>query len=271
MSSFSRIARNVRDLTAAQEFYCKILGFTRVGSITEDPELASLLGIQRLRCARLRLGAQEIELSECLPAGMAYPTPHAANDPWFQHIALVTSDIAAAHAQIALHATAISTAGPTALTGLQACKYRDPDGHPFELLQFAPGHGNPAWQAKNRLMLGYDHTAITASNLPKTIEFYANFGFSETARQHNAGPAQAALDGLDHPAADIVTLKIIAGPPHVELLHYTNPHQARRRVIAAHDIAATRLVLAGSAPGLALRRDPDGHFVLCDGRKDKGW
>jgi catechol 2,3-dioxygenase-like lactoylglutathione lyase family enzyme len=269
---FSRIARNVSDLAEAQKFYCKFLGFTPVGGVTDDPALANLLRVERLRRIRLRLGAQEIEFSECSPAGAPYPAPAAANDPWFQHIAIVTSDMEAAYAQLkGTHGALISPDGPVSLPGLRALKFRDPDGHPLELLQFDAGHGNPAWGAKNRLMLGYDHTAITVSNLHKSLEFYDKFGFAETARQFNQGAAQDALDGLCGTQADVVTLRLAAPTPHLELLHYRQPSPARPRPIAPGDLAATRLVLASATPGLLLRRDPDGHIVISDGRAAKHW
>jgi catechol 2,3-dioxygenase-like lactoylglutathione lyase family enzyme len=272
MTSFSRLARNVRNLAAAQDFYCQVLGFSRVGGIFEDPALAQLLGVERMRCARLRLGAQEIELSECTPAGAAYFTPCAANDPWFQHIAIVTSDITAAYARlVAANVTLISTDGPVSLPGLRALKFRDFDGHPLELLHFCAGTANPMWQSPNRLMLGYDHTAITVSNLHKSLEFYAKLGFAETARQLNEGPTQNALDGLHDTQANVVTLRLATPTPHLELLHYRHPAPARPRPFGPGDLTATRLVLNSTTPGLLLRRDPDGHIVISDGRAAKQW
>jgi len=271
-AAFGLIARNVSDLEAAQKFYCKFLGFTPVGGVADDPALAHLLRVERLRRIRLRLGAQEIELSHCTPAGAPYPAPAAANDPWFQHIAIVTSDMEAACAQLkGANMALISPDGPVTLPGLRAIKFRDPDGHPLELLQFEAGHGNPAWGAKNRLMLGYDHTAITSSNLHKSLEFYDKFGFAETARQINQGPAQDALDGLQDTQADVVTLRLAAPTPHLELLHYRQPSPARPRPIAPGDLTATRLVLHSATPGFSLRRDPDGHIIIIDGSTAKPW
>jgi len=120
-------------------------------------------------------------------------------------------------------------------------------------------------------MLGYDHTAITASNLHKSLEFYAKFGFAEAARQRNQGPVQDALDGLQDTQADVVTLRLATPTPHLELLHYRHPVPARPHQFGPGDLTATRLVLNSTIPGLLLRRDPDGHIVISDGRAAKPW
>ena len=73
-----RVVRGVGDLPRAREFYSAVLGFQGVTSSAE--------------AAVLRLGAQEIELVAGQTAG---PSGTAA-DLWFQHIAIVVSDMAAA-------------------------------------------------------------------------------------------------------------------------------------------------------------------------------
>jgi hypothetical protein len=56
--------------------------------------------------------------------------------------------------------------------GIEAYYFKDPDGHPLEILHFPPDKGDPKWQKPNgRLFLGIDHTAIAVHDtlaLPKT-------------------------------------------------------------------------------------------------------
>lgn len=65
--------------------------------------------------ARLKLGRQEIELVQFNRPGSVYPRPHAANDPWFQHFAIVVSDMDKAHKRLCLQPhERISIGGPAA-------------------------------------------------------------------------------------------------------------------------------------------------------------
>ena len=48
----------------------------------------------RARVARLRLGAEEIELIDFLaPEGRPIPADSRSNDEWFQHIAIIVRDM----------------------------------------------------------------------------------------------------------------------------------------------------------------------------------
>ncbi len=256
-----RVGRNVAALEKAQAFYGEVLGFAAVGPAVEDPALARLLGVERLNILRMRLAAQEIELSECFPAGAAYPAGANANDLWFQHLALVTRDIAASHAKLQLHGVAaISQGGPVQLPagagGVIAYKFRDPEGHPLEFLQFPKSAGKPD---------GYDHSAISVSDVGASRAFYGALGLRLDARQINQGAEQDALDGLGNVAVDVLALAPPVASPHVELLCYRRPLGARLDYQPA-DLCADRLVFKTGEGGLSLRRDPDGHIVLLDGR-----
>lgn len=264
MVRLRRIARNVPDLAEAQAFYTNALGFAPLGSIVEDPNLATLLGVSQVRSLRMALGAQHLELTECTPRGAPYPTPAQANDPWFQHIAIVTTDIRTASARaIRAGAVPISSHGPQKLPpqsgAVTAWKFRDPHGHPLEFLQF-PNTG--IWTG-DALFLGYDHSAITVADTAKSIAFYAALGLNLHHRQTNTGPEQDRLDGLESVTVDVVAIGP-PDPPRIELLGYHTPH--RQKVIPIHpnDIAADRLVFADAPSTRTLIRDPDGHFLLLD-------
>src|SRR5690606_24437131 len=97
----------------------------------------------------------------------------AANDPWFQHVALVCRDIGAAAGRLTGgDAGVISAGGPVLLppsTGsVTAFKFHDPEGHPLELIAFPAGVGDPVWQARPGTgLLGYDHTAIVVADVER--------------------------------------------------------------------------------------------------------
>jgi len=270
--SLLRVRRNVSDLARLTAFYRDALGF--------EPGLQGSLETQRLR-----LGAQEIELT--LTGATSRPGGTGA-DPWFQHVAVVTTDIEAAVARVLqCGAVPISRGGPQHLPPeagrVAAFKFRDPDGHPLELIQFPPG--SPWDTGAAGLTLGYDHSALSVVDTERSIAFYTGLlGFGMTARQVNHGPAQDRLDGMDGVHVDVVTLTPAGqGTPHVELLGYHGAKASTAAwsasdivadclVLQVSDVAATAAVLfaaghppfARGADGL-LARDPSGHVLMCVG------
>src|SRR5271154_7148325 len=191
MTFLCRVARNVADLEKAREFYARALGFVPLGSMVEDSELAKILGVSKLRSLRMQLGAQQIELTQCFPPGAAYPRPRRADDIFFQHIAVITTDIFAAWARaIRAGAVPISSQGPQLLPrasgGVTAWKFRDPDGHPLEFLAFPD---DKIWSG-DALFLGYDHSGIAVADAERSIAFYTDFGLGMRHRQVNYGPEQ---------------------------------------------------------------------------------
>ncbi len=267
MTLLRRVARNVFNLPAAMVFY-GALGFRALGPAQEDAGLAAVLGIKRAVSLRLALGAQQFELTQCAPPGATYPAAAKSDDACFQHIAIVTRNIFAMQ-DIALRAgaTPISSNGPqhlpTGAGGVLAWKFRDPDRHPLEFLQmpdnFAPSGG--------ALTSGYDHSAICVTNVARSVRFYQALGLSLRHTHLNHGAAQARLDGLETSIVEVVAMAPARAPPHVELLGY-QPMAALHHAMQPHDIAADRLVFNKPGGGLALRHDPDGHFILLDGRDE---
>jgi catechol 2,3-dioxygenase-like lactoylglutathione lyase family enzyme len=254
ISQISRLILNVADMARSMTFYCGALGFASVGAGT------------------LRLGGQDIELRQS--AGRPYPTPRAANDPWFQHFAIAVSDMAAAYDHLTQYAVEpISTGGPQLLppsTGsVTAFKFRDPDGHPLEL-SYIPGS---AWLSAGQhagVFLGIDHTALATINLDASIAFYQALGLTVAGRYLNQGPEQDRLDGLSGVELDIVALAPPSGGPHLELLHYRTPTSARAALeFQATDIVSTvtTLTTAGSTVEQVDLRDPSGHPLRLDGSR----
>ena len=224
------------------------------------------------RRALLGLGAERIELLQFDRPGAAYPPALAASDLRFQHCALVVTDIEAAFQQLARSSgwSAISIGGPQRLPdssgGVSAFKFRDPEGHPLELLAFAPGRLPRKWRDRvaQGLFLGLDHSAICVTDSARSIAFYESLGLELLEGSHNRGPEQARLDGLPAADVEVSALGLPEGGAHLELLCYRGA-AVERAVAGAHDIAATRLVFdaaaAGDAPSRCLS-DPDGHRLL---------
>jgi catechol 2,3-dioxygenase-like lactoylglutathione lyase family enzyme len=248
------IARNVANLAAMQNFYENALGFQTIEVIENDSALAALIGAQTVKRAVLHLGATRLDLTEPRPIHTA--ANYQGNETAFQHIAINTSNIATAHAHIlARGALPISTNGPQQLPkssgGVIAFKFRDPEGHPLELLQ-CPAPKPP----------GYDHSAISIANISASTNFYAKLGFRETAHGINTGPSQDALDGLAHVTADIIALSPAQPTPHLELLHYRSPAPVISPHLSPLSLAADRIVLKSPDETTTLLHDPDGHLII---------
>ena len=262
-----RFELTVADLDAAEAFYAALPGVTVERRDRAEPAMAALLGVERIEQVWLGRGGQTILLQQFYPPGAPYPSHPSACDQAFQHLALPVADARAAVAGLPTRASAISRDGaqqlPPQSGGAMAYKFRDPDGHPLEFIQFADGH-----------LEGVDHSAIVSVDVGRSIAFYRDeLGLAVASRQTNRGPDQEALDDLPGAIVDVVALQPATPTPHVELLAYSVPPVKPCAPHAANDIAATRLVLvldtlpmpsATLADGTraALIHDPDGHLLL---------
>jgi catechol 2,3-dioxygenase-like lactoylglutathione lyase family enzyme len=213
----------------------------------------------------LRLGAQSVAIEQFDPPGRPYPSDVSANGLAFQHLALVVADMAEAYQRVR-EAVAISEGGPQHLPassgGVQAYKFRDPDGHPLELLQFPDGSAPLAWQGRSAIAgqigLGIDHSAISVADVDASAAFYRTLGLAPGERTLNQGLEQQRLDNLRDVRVTVAPMQTSAGPPHLELLGYHLPRGAAGPASEANDVAATRIVWVGTRT--ALLRDPDGHL-----------
>ena len=98
------IGITVQDMDIALYFFTKVLPFEKVSEVevygTEYERLKGLFGI-RYKKARLRLGDEEIELTDYLtPGGRTISEDSRSNDLWFQHIAIVVSNMDSAYARL---------------------------------------------------------------------------------------------------------------------------------------------------------------------------
>ena len=262
-----RIELTVAELARAERFYAGALGFEPVRQEEVAPAMAALLGAERVRQVVMRRGGQTLVLQAFQPEGQGYPADAVACDQVFQHFALPVPDMDAAYARLLAFAPIpISHGGPQQLPqesgGAVAFKFRDPDGHPLELIQFPDRHGD-----------GIDHSAIAVADVERSIAFYRGLGLQVATRQTNTGVEQDRLDGLGGAIVDVVGLAPEQATPHIELLGYSTPPGRPTATSQPGDIAATRLVLeVTDLPATAatlmdgtralLTPDPDGHLLM---------
>ena len=253
------IALTVSDLDRSVAFYESALGFRKVGErLISDPDFDQISGTfgVRVRRATLRLGDESIELEQYLaPAGVPLSPDSRAQDLWFQHFAIVVRDMDAAYAQLARQPfQAISSAPQTipesnvAAAGIRAYKFKDPDGHPLELLYFPPGKGNPKWQQPgNALFLGIDHSAITVASTERSARFWADvIGLAVAGGSLNSGPTQEHLDGAFGAVVRVTGLRPEhANGPGLEFLQYVTPSDGRPAPASVRpsDVAHVHVVL----------------------------
>jgi catechol 2,3-dioxygenase-like lactoylglutathione lyase family enzyme len=255
--SVDRIVIPVSRLDRASAFYTRALSFVPGGPGASSPPV-------------LHLGKETIELVE--RAGRAIPADSRSNDRWFQHLAIVVSDIDKAYAAVLRAGATPISAGPQLLpawnpnaAGIRAVYFRDPDGHPLELIQFPPGKGEPRWQERDRIFLGIDHSAIAASDTELSVAFYRDrLGLRIAGTSENWGIEQERLSGVPGAHVRITTLRATGGPG-VELLDYLTPTDGRPMPVdtTADDLWTEEIVLR-TAPvphSGAWLRDPDGHAV----------
>ena len=294
----------VSDLEQAVAFYTDVLTFQKVDEVELAGEsferLEGVFGL-RLRSARLRLGAEEIELVEYLaPEGRPVPPDSRSNDRWFQHVAIIVSDMARAYTRLRAHRVRHASSGPQRLPewnldagGIEAFYFKDPDGHALEILAFPPGKGDARWQDKGRLFLGIDHTAIVVADTERSLGFYRDtLGLRVAGGAENYGPEQERLNNVFGARLRITALRAPSGPG-IEFLEYLAPSDGRPRPpgVRSNDLigwqtevrvrdarAAEKALLAAGtdflSPGLVrlpdavlgfsealLVEDPDGHQV----------
>jgi catechol 2,3-dioxygenase-like lactoylglutathione lyase family enzyme len=181
----------------------------------------------RVRVVHLRLGAERLQLAEYLaPRGRPAPPDGRSNDRWFQHVAIIVSDMDRAYARFRRFRVQHASTGPQTLpetipaaAGIRAFYFRDPDGHPLEILQFPPDKGDPKWRGRgDRLFLGIDHTAIVVADTETSLAFYRDtLGLRVDGRGENWGPEQERLNAVPGARLRITTLRAPAGPG-IELL-----------------------------------------------------
>jgi catechol 2,3-dioxygenase-like lactoylglutathione lyase family enzyme len=295
----------VSDMDKAVDFYSRVLSFEKVSDNEVAGEalehLEGVFGL-RMRIVRMRLGDEAIELTEYLaPKGRPIPVDSRSNDRWFQHIAIIVSDMDKAYAWLRQNRVEHASSGPQILpqwnknaAGISAFYFKDPDGHPVEVLHFPPDKGSAKWHLpSDRLFLGIDHTAIVVWDTDASLRFYRDaLGMRVAGESENYGTEQEHLNNVFGAHLRITALRAASGPG-IELLEYLAPRDGRpfpldehandlvhrQTVLVTHDAAGTASflekkkipfvssgVVANPTKELGFRgaclvRDPDGHAV----------
>src|SRR5688500_9979931 len=184
VSGVGAIGMTVGSIERSTAFYVDVLGFQKVAEaeVWGEPyeRLQALPGL-RMSVGRRGLGDETIELTEYVtPRGRPIPVDSRSHDRWFQHIAIVVSDMDRAYARLRVHGVEHISPAPQRLPdwnpnagGIRAFYFKDPDGHPLEVIWFPAGKGDARWsRAGGRLFLGIDHTAIVVGNTARSLACY---------------------------------------------------------------------------------------------------
>src|SRR5439155_20020784 len=117
--SIGPILITVGHMDRSIDFYSRVLTFEKVS----DTELAGedvehLFGVfgTRVRLVRMKLGDEAVELVQFLaPRGRPIPVDSRSNDVWFQHIAVIVSDMDRAYAILRQNKVEHASSGPQRL------------------------------------------------------------------------------------------------------------------------------------------------------------
>ncbi len=237
------IGITVSDMDRAVDFYARVLMFEKLSDTEVAGEsfehLEGVFGL-RMRVVRMRLGEESIELTEYLaPKGRPIPVDSRSNDRWFQHIAIIVSDMDRAYAWLRQNKVEYASTGPQRLpewnkkaAGISAFYFKDPDEHPVEVLQFPPDKGADKWHrpqtnSEAKLFLGIDHTAIVVSDTDASVRFYRDLlGMRVAGESENYGTEQEHLNNVFGAHLRITALRGASGPG-IELLEYMTPRDGR--------------------------------------------
>src|SRR2546428_6513788 len=238
VSAVGAIAVTVASVERSITFYSDVLGFEKVSDVEvwggAGERLLGVAGL-RLRVVGMRLGAERIELMEYLtPRGRPIPDDSRSHDRWFQHIAIIVSDMDRAYARLRAAGVDHVSPAPQRLPddnpkagGIRAFYFRDPDGHALEVLWFPPGKGDAKWRRRDALFLGIDHTAIVVADTARSLACYRDaLGLAVAGESENRGPEQERLNNVPGVRLRITTLRAAAGPG-VEFLEYLAPRDGR--------------------------------------------
>jgi catechol 2,3-dioxygenase-like lactoylglutathione lyase family enzyme len=284
---------SVASLDRSVDFYTKVLDFQIVQREDSSPTARLAPGASAqvsARTAELSLGTECLAITQySKPKGNPFPADSQANDYWFEHLAIVVSNMDQAYQRVQTARTGMVSNTPQTLpswnkaaAGIAAFYFRDPDGHYLELIHFPAGKGQAKWQLPSRkLFLGIDHTAIAVSDTRRSVEFYRDLlQLRVTGTSENFGAEQERLSGVAGAHVLITSLRADAGIG-IELLDYEIPNSGRPipADLRIRDIACWQIPIdvvddtnsllgahwmklpLGSTHEAAWIKDPDGHLL----------
>src|SRR6516162_10343613 len=101
IQSIGPILTTVDDMDRSIDFYSKVLTFDKISDReTDGEEVEHLFGVfgAHVRLVTMKLGDESIELAQFVaPRGRPIPVDSRSNDLWFQHIAIIVSDMERAY------------------------------------------------------------------------------------------------------------------------------------------------------------------------------
>src|SRR5215831_18057401 len=215
----------VSDADRALKFYSEVLSFEKVSDQNlHDSNYLRMEGASAsgVRVVRMRLGDEYIELIQFAGTqGRPVPADSRSNDLWFQHIAIVVSDMRLAYERLSDARVEQISFGPQHLpdwnvdaAGIEAFYFRDPDRHALEVIHFPPDKGQSKWHVPtNKLFLGIDHSAIAIGDTNTSLQFYRDLlGLLIVGRSDNSGIEQERLSGVPGAVVHITSLRASSGP-----------------------------------------------------------
>ena len=251
------IGLTVNDLDTELRFFTEVLSFKVVSRYeAKGRAVDDVLGLQsaQLRVVQLKLGNETISLTQHLAKGNRIPTDSRSDDHWFQHIAIVVSDMDRAYAHLRKNKVKHVSTGPQTLPawnpnagGIKAFYFRDPEDHVLEIIWFPAGKGDPKWQRSRPgdeaegpsetktaspgrqppLFRGIDHTAIVVSDTERSLAFYRDLlGLRVAGESENYGVEQEHLNQVFGARLHITGLRAKHGPG-IEFLEYITPPGGR--------------------------------------------
>lgn len=242
VSHVESVGFTVSDMDKALDFYTRVLPFEKVSDVEiwggEFEHLTGVFGA-RARVVRIKLGDEVIELTEYLtPQGRPIPVDSRSNDRWFQHVAIIVSDMDRAYAHLRANKVRHASTGPqtlpsyiTAAAGIKAFYFKDFDDHVLEILSFPPDKGAKKWHdlaGGGKLFLGIDHTAIVVGDTDKSLGFYRDaLGLKVSGESINYGPEQEHLNNVFGARLHITGLATPKPGIAVEFLEYVAPTDGR--------------------------------------------
>jgi catechol 2,3-dioxygenase-like lactoylglutathione lyase family enzyme len=300
------IGLTVGDLNRELFFYTNTLPF-RLISISElsGPDQDSLFGLQdiKLHVVTLRLGDELITLTEHAGhPGKPIPPDSRSFDHWFQHIAIVVSDMDKAYNRLReLKVKHVSTAPQTLpdwnkkAAGIKAFYFCDPEDHVLEIIWFPAGKGDLKWHSPSlstlnsqpsTLFLGIDHTAIVVSDTDRSLAFYRDLlGLRVAGESENNGVEQEHLNQVFGARLRITALRASRGPG-IEFLEYIAPPGGRplpadasprdllfwkihlipdeSQTLKSSAARSARILSGSGISPSQIIRDPDGHALQLD-------
>ena len=210
------IGFTVSDMDKSVRFFSEVLSFQKASDVevfgSKYEHLQGVFGL-RMRVVRMKLGEELIELTEYLtPQGRPIPVDSRSNDHWFQHIAIVVSDMDKAYKHLRKHKVRHTSTSPQTIpdwnknaAGIRAFYFKDPDNHNLEIIYFPPGKGDAKWQKKDDGLF---------------------LGLQIAGESYNFGTEQERLNSVFGARLHITGLRAVKGPG-IEFLEYIAPSDGR--------------------------------------------